>query len=388
MRGAATIAGLELRRRLRDRSLVIQGVLAPLLMAFIITAAFGSGGDRFEASIAIADDDRSPLSDQVVAALFAIQSDPLRLIATGDGEDARRLVEDERADAAIVVPDGFGAAIERNQPLPLTVIADPSRALVGSIAEAVATGIGARIDGTRLAVATALEAGATDPAALAAAAASLEPAIGIDNDFGSGDDELDLGAYFGPSMAILFLFFTIGGVARSLLAERQIGTLARVRAAPVSNSAVLAGKSMAMLVLGLLSVLVLWAATAVLLGADWGDPGAVVVLSVATVVAVAGVGAVVAALARTDAQAESLTAMVAFTLALVGGNFLGPGSKPALLERLALLTPNGWALRGFTELSIDGSGLDAIVGPVAVLLAIGAVGAVVAGTRFRRVLAA
>jgi len=388
MRAVVVIAGLELRRRLRDRSLLILGVAAPLLLAFIISAAFGSGGGGFEATIAVADDDRSPMSSGLVEGLQQAETGPLRIVTAPGGRAARQVVEEEGAAAAIVVPTGFAAGIERGTPVPLTVIVDPSKALVGSIAEAVADGIAARIDTARLAVATAIEAGGADPAALIADAASLEPAIDIADDFGSGTNELDLGAYFGPSMAILFLFFTIGGAARSLLTERHQGTLTRVRAAPIADGQVLAGKSVAAVALGLLSVAVLWGATAVLLGADWGDPGGVVVLSIATVLAVAGVGALLAALARTDAQAEAYTTMAAFTLALLGGNFLGPGNKPALLERLALFTPNGWALRGFTELSIDGADLSGVIGPVVVLVSIGAACGAVAGLRLRRVMTA
>ena len=53
-----------------------------------------------------------------------------------------------------------------------------------------------------------------------------------------------------------------------------------------------------------------------------------------------------------------------FGLALVGGNFFFLSTAPSLMRRLALLTPNGWALRGFTDLATVGGGIGTIAGPL------------------------
>ena len=41
---ASLIAGITLRRRLRNRSFLVQAVLGPLLLATIISLAFGATG--------------------------------------------------------------------------------------------------------------------------------------------------------------------------------------------------------------------------------------------------------------------------------------------------------------------------------------------------------
>jgi ABC-type multidrug transport system permease subunit len=68
--------------------------------------------------------------------------------------------------------------------------------------------------------------------------------------------------------------------------------------------------------------------------------------------------------------------MVAFLLALFGGNFFPPGALPDVLEKASRLTPNGAALQAFARLSIDNASVSAIVPALIVLMAIG----VVAGT--------
>ncbi|MFE9650323.1 hypothetical protein ACFYO0_40730 [Streptomyces sp. NPDC006365] len=109
-------------------------------------------------------------------------------------------------------------------------------------------------------------------------------------------------------------------------------------------------------------------------------------LCVAMAVTVGCLTALVTLLARAQRQAEGLSSVVVFVLALVGGNFVHTATGPPLLRRLALYTPNGWALRGFTDLGTGVGGWTAAGGPLlgiaAFSLAVAAVTAVL--LRLRR----
>jgi ABC-2 type transport system permease protein len=193
--------------------------------------------------------------------------------------------------------------------------------------------------------------------------------------------------YFAPSMAIVFLFLSVGGAANSVLAERATGTMARMQAAPIGFGAVVAGKTLSIASLMMLSVLSLWGSTTLAFGAHWGPPLAVLVLCTVTVAAIGALGLFVTVSARTPAGAQSASAAVAFTFALLGGNFFPPGSLPPLLEKLAYLTPNGWSLDGFTTLALDHGELRDVVIPIAVLTSMAVVIGAVAIGRFRRAVA-
>ena len=67
--------------------------------------------------------------------------------------------------------------------------------------------------------------------------------------------------FIGASMAMLFLFFTVGAAAEALHVERRLGVLDRVMAAPVSPRAVLAGKVGALSLLATTSFVVIWLST-------------------------------------------------------------------------------------------------------------------------------
>ena len=388
-RAALVVAAVELRRRLRDRSAVIQAVVAPVVIAVIVSTAFGggTGAGGFEATIGVVDEDATALSAGLVGGLLGgdgagDDGGGVSFRRTESMEAARAAVDDGDLSAAIVVPEGYAASVTDGQgadgtaPVPLGAVVAAEQRLAGEVAVAVAEGLAARVDTVRLAVATAAAAAVDDPSAAVAQAArdaAQQVATPVQVASATLGGDFDAAAYFGPSMAILFLFLTMGAGARSLLVERREGVLARVRAAPVPAAAVLAGKAAAVLVLGLVAFLVVWAVTAVGLGADWGQPVGVVLVIVAVVLAIAGISTVITGLARTEGQADGLTSTITFGLALLGGNFVSPGALPDALRTLSLATPNGWALRAFTDLSAGGAGVVDVLPALGVLLAVAVV---------------
>jgi ABC-2 type transport system permease protein len=91
------------------------------------------------------------------------------------------------------------------------------------------------------------------------------------------------------------------------------------------------------------------------------------------VISVVALTALVIVVARTQGRAEGMASIVVFALALLGGNFVFLSAAPPLMRTLALATPNGWALRGFTDLATLGGGIGTVVPPAAAMLAFSAV---------------
>ncbi len=104
----------------------------------------------------------------------------------------------------------------------------------------------------------------------------------------------------------------------------------------------------------------------------------------AMVISVVCLTALVIGLARTQRQAEGIASAVVFGLALLGGNFVFLSAVPDVMRRIALFTPNGQALRAFTDLSTTGGGLGTVVTPILVILGFSLVVGVVAALLARR----
>ncbi|MCC6436764.1 MAG: ABC transporter permease [Acidimicrobiales bacterium] len=399
------ICALDLRRRVRNRSAVITTVVGPLAMA-IVFGLLVSGTSELTVRIGVVDLDRSAASMSLVSSLLAddgseaADGDPggaaaqqvLQFVELDPGgaalDGVRNAVADGTVDAALVLEAGFGAAATAGGSGSLVVVQDPEQVVSGQIAASVAQSVAAGYRQVGLSVATVMAlagtgSGAFDEALIDAAGAQ-SPALSV-QEVPVGGRDLSAAAFYGAGMSILFLFFTVGFAARSVLAEREAGTLDRVLATPTTAGAVIAGKTLSVGVLGVAGFVVVWLVTSVLFDAPWGDPIAVSVLIVSTVFAIAGVATFVASLARTERQADAATAAVTFLLALLGGNFVGP-NQPPLLRRLSVLTPNGWSLRAFADLNADAATLSSIATAVSVLLVMGAVFGSIGVRRVRSVM--
>ncbi len=141
---------------------------------------------------------------------------------------------------------------------------------------------------------------------------------------------------------------------------------------------------LAIFVTGLTSILVVWGATTLIFGADWGAPLGVLLLSIGAAAAMCGLGAFLTSLARNEQEAFGVALIVGLFLSLVGGNLLPPGSLPPFLQIVSLGTPNGWALVGFGRLALLHESAGSVIGPFLVLCLIALISFGLAMTRVRR----
>jgi ABC-2 type transport system permease protein len=381
---ALVIAAKDLRQRFRDRSAIVLGFVAPVAIAALMSFAF-STTENFHFTMGVVDDDGGP----VAAALLEVLGTPeLQEIVTvemiSSPSDARELVNGGDVATAIVIPAGFSEAATAIQPeagTELAVLTNVDSELDAQVTRALIDSFVAQVNANRLSVATAIAAGApiSDIEALAAEAAAERLPVQVEQQ-PVGAEQLSTISYYAPGMGIFFVLFAISFAARSFFGERQQGTLERMAVAPVPRRAILAGKALSVFVYAVASLAMMAVVTGLGFGADWGHPLAAAAIIVAIAASVVALTALVIAIARTDRQADGLSSIAVFTLALLGGNFIFISEAPPAMRTLALATPNGWALRAFTDLATTSGGLThdlgLIVGP---LVGIGVFTGVAAG---------
>ena len=365
MRAALVIARKDLRQRFRDRSAIVIGVIAPVVIAALMSLAF-HGVQDFGFTMGVVNLDRGPVAAGLTTSLKApglrkiITSTQLPSVAA-----ARASIRANKIGAALVIPAGFSAAVLAGKPASLTTMRSGNNAVAGDVTGSIAASFIAQVNADRLALVTALAAGAkaSDMASLARAVAKLKiPVRAVQRPLGA--HELKVISYYSPGMAIFFLFFTITYVARSFFVERSQGLVERMRAAPVRPVEILTGKALSVLVYGGLSLLIVGLVTTFAFGADWGAALPAIALGAVLVLAVVCLTAFVIGVARTQRQAEGISSIIVFGLSILGGNFFFISQAPSAMKRLALFTPNGWALRGFTDLATIGGGFATIAMPV------------------------
>jgi ABC-2 type transport system permease protein len=284
-----------------------------------------------------------------------------------------------------VIPQGFSGSAQSDGPAAMQVIGNADSPISTEVARSIALGFAADLNRIRLSAATVAHAGSIRPspaqlAAIGARAANASAPLVV-RDFSASTKELDQKSFFAAGMAVFFLFFTVQFGVTSLLEERQNGTLARLVAAPITRTSILAGKILTSVLLGAISMTVLVVATSLLFGASWGNPLGVAVLILAAILAATGIMALVATLAKDAEQAGNWQSIVAVVLGLLGGTFFPVSQAPGILSKLTFAAPQAWFLRGLGDLR--GGGIGAVWLPAGAMIAFALVASAVAMARLR-----
>lgn len=411
LRRALVIAGKELRLFFQDKGQLLVLLGLPLLMASL----FGSinnqsaGGGAPQLPVYLVNEDQGRYGAQLAETIGRIEV--LRVQELGSTEEADRLVARGERLAAIVIPADFSARIDAYEQAKVVVIADPAQGQYGGLVTGVMKQAAAPIElqgeisyGVRK---TLTEAGffdEADPAQQRAAEAqnlgvimtqlqamAANPQIGVVSGDKEGLVSLAPDNWFSltiPMFAVFFAFFLVGTVSSALLKEREEGTLRRLLAAPMHRGSVIGGNVLAYGLLVVLQVGVLFAVGNAFFGMSLGDsPLGLLLLTMALAAATVSLGMVVAALARSHRQADSVGMIMGFLLGGLGGS-IQVGLVPlyrseGLLGVVSRLTPNAHALEGYRRLMVEGAAAAQVLPQVAVLLGMAAVFFVFALWRFR-----
>ncbi|MBK8822150.1 MAG: ABC transporter permease [Anaerolineales bacterium] len=196
-------------------------------------------------------------------------------------------------------------------------------------------------------------------------------AIKINSSTANGEAvKFDILAYLAPGMALMFLMYTVSYGGRSILAEKTQGTLPRLLVSPTSATQILGGKVFGIFLTGAAQMLILIGASSLLFQLKWGDPIGVVLLVLAAVFGATGWGMFITALARTSAQVANVGMSITLIFGVLGGSFVNLDQMPPAIQAFSKITPNAWALDGFTTLGLGGTLTD-LSTPILALLSMG-----------------
>lgn len=125
-------------------------------------------------------------------------------------------------------------------------------------------------------------------------------------------------------------------------------------------------------------------ASALIFGIPWGEPLAVASVALGLVVSAAGFGVLLMSFVKSTRQSGPVVGGVLTVTGMAGGLFTtGFQNLPAAYETINLLTPQGWALRGW-KVVLAGGGVSEVLLPTLVTLGMGTVFFAVGALIFRR----
>lgn len=173
---------------------------------------------------------------------------------------------------------------------------------------------------------------------------------------------------------VLFVFLTAQATAQSVYDEKKVGSFRRLLAAPLSRIELMVGKIIPNFIVTLAQIAIIFAAAVwvlPLLGMDrlslGEDPLAVVILSLLLALCSTSLGVLIAALARTEGQIGGLSSVGLWVMGALGGAFMPTFLMGDFMATIGKLVPHGWATEAFYDLLLRGKGLADIGIQLAVL---------------------
>jgi ABC-2 type transport system permease protein len=408
-----------------DRRAVIMSFAVPIAIASFFGSIFsGPGGNAEPARIAVivVDQDESTISTAIAGGL---EQDRNLNVSRTNVDDARDRVRRGRASAAIVIRKGFGdaagLALFSGQDKPaLDVLFDPSHssevAMVrGILTEHVMQAVTAEMFGGRRGreLADRTLAGLDTTAMPENRRKLLRELLGSVQNFYAQPDPSPAGAgrqggltmpytvrqeamtartnvaYNGyahsfAGMGIQFLLFAMANLGIEMLLERQRGLWKRLRSAPVSRLALLAGKTVSGTIISLMTLFVSFGFAMIVFGVRiQGSLIGFLAVSTACALMAAAFGLLVAAVGRTPASARGVTTLAVLMMVMLGGAWVPTFIFPAWLQQATLVVPARWAVDGLDAMTWRGIGISGAIAPTLALLAFAALFGGVAWMRFR-----
>ena len=412
----------DLKLFLGDRRALILSLAAPIAIGAFFGFLFSGDTNRESAKIPIAfvDLDGSVLSRAVGARLG---EDKLLAVHPETEAQARESVKKGKANAAVLLPRGFGDAAANaffsslGKP-EVTVLYDPSHGMEAGLLRGLLTQAAMEVvsremftgDMGQKAVKRTLDGLSASGKSTAekealqnllrsvdrwnvqqATAPTEKRSGGLSLPYTLKEEPITAGvgiAYNGYAhsfggMGVQFILFMGIEAGVALLVLRRSGTWQRLRAAPLGRRGILLARAISAAILAAGILLAIFAAARLLFGVRiQGSFAGFLCITAAFAIMTATFGLLIAALGRTPEAARGLAIFGTLIMVMLGGAWIPAFVFPAWLQTATLLVPVRWAVDGLDAMTWRGLGFSAALGPIAVLLGFAVLFGVIALWRF------
>ncbi len=182
-----------------------------------------------------------------------------------------------------------------------------------------------------------------------------------------------------PAWAIFGMFLIVVPLSGNMIRERDEGSAVRIQLIPMANKRVGLGKIVfyimvcmlqffVMLLVGIY-LLLLFGLSALQLGPH---PLNLIPMAFAIAFAAVGFGYFIGSVFKTANQAMPCGAISVVLFSAIGGVWVPVEILPALMRKVALVSPLYWSLEGVNEVILRGKGIEGILLPFSILIIIGA----------------
>jgi ABC-2 type transport system permease protein len=187
-----------------------------------------------------------------------------------------------------------------------------------------------------------------------------------------------------PGMAAMFATFTASFAGFTFFREHGWHTWDRLRASQATTPDIMIGKLTPTLVIAVVQMTALFVLGVILLDlVIAGSLTALAMIVVAFSVAMVSFGMAITALSRTSLQLNTFSNLFGIVFAGIGGALVPIAVLPEWVQSVARFVPTYWAMQGFLDVILQGSGVADVIVPTFALFAFTVVFALIAAFKFR-----
>ena len=360
------LAKKEVLHMVRDPQVLYLALGMPLIM--VVLFGYAVSFDVEDVPLAVVDRDHSSASRDLVARMD--QSDAFEVRYRLEREvEAEALFRADRVKAALVIPQGYARSLTRGEPTELQLLMDGADGTTARVAVGYAAQIGQQETLRRV------QAGLT-------AELPLEPRVRT-----WFNPTMDSAVFVVPGLvAVILAVLAVLLAALTVAREWERGSMEQLFATPVDRLAVVLGKVLPYVALGLLQFLLVIAAGAWLFDVPLRGRFVVVVLGVVLfLVCSLGQGLLISMITKNQQVATQVGAVSSILPALLLSGFLFPvENMPLVLQVISRVVPARYLIAVLRGVLLQGRGIAELAGPLASLTVLALVLITLTTLKFRR----
>jgi ABC-2 type transport system permease protein len=378
---ALTIAWKDLTEYRRNRISLIFSIIMPILMIGMIGLIFQDSASALSKTpVGLIVDDDSTLGSQVASMLdtIATESESIHIIQVSTQSEVHGLILAGDIRGAIVIPHNFSSSIQNQTQAQILVLTDPSNPTIAQGMTQYLTQVIAIIADQFSRDLIAMGMPITDPDFV------LYPvSLQVETIVAGGGSSFD---FVAPGfIAMNVMMSGLSALGAALARERESGTLAGVLMSPISRTAIILGKMISFTVRNLFQGAITIAMAIIVFGITIrGNPLLIAGILIIGTLSFLGLGIVATSIAREQESAQLVLGLLQFPMMFLSGVLFPVEQMPVFLQTISKLLPLTYAVDALRKVMILGAGINAVIEPILILVALAIVTIVLGVPLFSR----
>lgn len=367
---ALTIAWKDLTEFRRNRIALIFSIIMPLLMMGMFGLIFQDSASALNnVPVGLVVDDIGEYGAQIANMIGNISSnsDSIKLAAVSTRSQAEEQILSAEIKAAVIIPQNFSSSIQAQKQAKIIIITDPSSPTVSQALTQFFNGIINVISDQFSQELITTEIPYINPDFV------LNPIeINVESIVSGGGSSFD---FVAPGFIALNVMMSgLTALGSALARERESGTLAGILMSPISRTSIILGKTVSHTIRNLLQGgLTIMIAILVFGVTIRGNPLLIMFILIMGTISFLGLGIVATAITKEQESAQLVLGLLQFPMMFLSGVLFPVEQMPSFLQTVSKVLPLTYAVDALRKVMILGAGIEAVIFPLAILIALAVV---------------